>query len=170
MSENIKYLLTSGAIPLFVAVVSAIVTAKLTLRHEVKHHIYQKREEVYIQCFDLFQSLADNPYLVFNSGEFIVPLKNIRARLNLYASHEVLAIIEPAYEEIKKVFENYCDDCEGEEYEKRKALQKEIEGRDEIDFTNEIERYIEEHLLGADFIRKIISDLVIAMRKDMGTR
>ena len=169
MSEEVQIMVYSGIISLFISVIVAIVTSKLTLKQEVKKRIHEHREEVYVECFELLQAVKDNPYLLFNNTNFFQPLCALRTKLNLYASQEVLNILEPFYMEVKKKNEDYWDWFDGEEYEMLKLAKKEYEGFSEIDFQREEEQYMENHLLGEMLVDATLKNMVSAMRKDVGT-
>lgn len=169
MSEEIKVAVIGGLFSLIVSIIAAIITSKLTLKQDVKKRIHEKQEEVYIACFDLLQSVKDDPYLVFNNERFYSPLRSLRTKLNLFASKEVISELEPFYVEAKLTITEYWSLFEGEEYEMLKISKKEYEGLTEIDFQNEEKLYIENHLLDADLVKTTMSNIVEAMRKDIGT-
>ena len=152
------------------SIILAIVTSKLTLRQEVKKRIYERREQVYIKCFDLLQEVKDNPYLVFNNKEFFIQIKGLRTELKLFASNDVIEIIEPFYEKAKKTIEEYWVLFDGEEYETQKNARMEHDNLTELDFKQEEENYMRSHFIDKVFVETTITSLVLAMRKDMGTR
>lgn len=169
MTEEIKAIIIGGFVSLVASIIAAIVTSKITLRQDTKKRIHEKQEEVYIECFELLQSVKDDPYLVFNNELFYSPLCSLRTKLNLFASKKVISILEPFYVEVKSTVTEFWNLFEGEEYEKLKISRKEYEGLTEIDFQNEEESYIENHLLDTDSVETTMANIVDAMRKDIGT-
>lgn len=170
MSEEVSMAIITGICSLIVSIVVAFATSKLTLRHDMKKRIYEKREEVYIECFELVQAIKDDPNLIFNNAEFFTPFCTLRSKLNLFASQEVLDIIEPLYVKIKEAIEEYWSFFDGAEYEVYKQNEEEYNSKTELDVHNVEQAYCEAHMLDANFVENTISMMVSAMRKDMKTR
>ena len=64
-------------------VVSAVVSAiasKVTLSHDKKRKVFEKREEAYTKLFDLIDELKEAPYLSFQE-QFNEKLAKIRVEL-----------------------------------------------------------------------------------------
>jgi hypothetical protein len=169
MSEELQKVVYSGIISIVISIITAIFTSKQTLKQEVKKRIHEHREEVYVECFDLLQRVKDDPFSVFNNTLFFQPLCSLRTKLNLYASQEVLNILEPFYREVKRTNEAYWELFSGEEYESLKQARAEHEGMTEVDFQNEEDRYMADHLLNENLVDTTFEKMVTAMRKDMGT-
>lgn len=168
MSEELQIVVYSGIISLVISIITAIVTSKQTLKQEVKKRIHEHREEVYVECFDLLQQVKDDPFFVFNNTLFFQPFCSLRTKLNLYASQEVLDILEPFYREAKGINETYWALFSGEEYESLKQARAEHEGVTEVDFQHEEDRYMANHLLDEKLVATTFEKMVAAMRKDMG--
>lgn len=168
MSEELQIVVYSGIISLVISIITAIITSKQTLKQDVKKRIHEHREKVYAECFDLLQLVKDDPFAVFNNTLFFQPLCSLRTKLNLYASQEVLDVLEPLYREAKGINEAYWELFSGEEYESLKQARAEHEGMTEVDFQNEEERYMEDHLLDENLVDTTLEKMVTAMRKDMG--
>ena len=169
MSESLQTILISGGVSIIVAIITAIITSKLSIRQEEKKSIYAKRESAYIALFDLLNSLQDNQYIIFNQTDFVKPLSVLRTKLNLFASQDALDIFEPFYQKIKKTAIEYWNKFEGEEYENYKSNRIQYDNATELDLLQEEELYQKDHLLNSTEVNQTIEDLVIIMRKDMGT-
>lgn len=170
MSEEATIAIISGLLSVFIAVITALITSKLTIRQEEKKIVYEKREKVYTDLFNLLFLLKDDPYLVYNNPQFLKPLSDLRTHLNLFASQAVLNILEPFYDEAKKTAHSYWGEFGGEEYEKLKQMKLEYGGFTELDIENEEEAYRESHLIDSQFIEDTLSQLVAEMRTDMGVK
>lgn len=170
MSEEASIAIISGLLSILVAVFTALITSKLTIRQEEKRIVYEKREKVYTDLFNILFLLKDDPYLIYNNPDFIKPLSDLRTHLNLFASQAVLNILEPFYDEAKETAFSYWGKFNGEEYEKLKQMKLEYGGFTELDIENEEEEYRESHLIDNQFIEITISQLVEEMRKDMGVK
>ena len=170
MSDDIKITIISSITALIVALVTAFFTSKQTIKQEIKKAVYEKREEAYIMLFDLLNSLLDNPYLVFNRDVFLKPLTDLRTKLNLFASQNVLDNLEPFYNKIMDTSSSYSDKFEVEEYFATKVARIEYGDVTESDILREEEEYQKAHLIDRKEIYEVIGKLVAAMRKDMGTK
>ena len=169
MNEGLTVLISS-VVSLIVAIITAMITSRLTIKQEVKKAIYAKRETAYIELFDLLFTLKDNPYLIYNNSKFLKPISDLRTRLKLFASQDVLDIFEPFFDQLRDTTSICWETFSGEEYEMTKLSRKEHEGATELDFEREIESYQEDHLLEASYVENTIKQLVSIMRKDMGTK
>ena len=169
MNEGLTVLISS-VVSLIVAIITAMITSRLTIKQEVKKAIYAKRETAYIELFDLLFTLKDNPYLVYNNSKFLKPLSDLRTRLNLFASQDVLDMFDPFFDQLRDTASSYWEEFSGEEYEMTKLSRKEHGNATELDFEREKESYQEEHLLEACYVENTIKQLVSLMRKDMGTK
>ncbi|MDI9520883.1 MAG: hypothetical protein QM308_07020 [Bacillota bacterium] len=169
MNEGLTILISS-VISLFVAIITALITSRLTIKQEVKKAIYAKRETAYIELFDLLFTLKDNPYLVYNNSKFLKPLSDLRTRLKLFASQDVLDVFNPFFDQLRNTASSYWKLFSGEEYEMNKSSRIEHGNETDLDFEREKESYQEDHLLEACYVNNTIKQLVLLMRKDMGTK
>ena len=155
---------------LFSGIISSVLvflTAKLSFRGESKRLIYEKREQVYLECFEIFQSLKDDSYQIYYSEGFISQIECIRARLKLYASPKVLDVVKSFYSIAKKVNSEYSIQFKSEVYEEKKEIYKEQCGMTELDFQNEENTYMETHLISKNLISETIEKLLVEMKKDL---
>ncbi len=170
MSESMNTIFISGGVSLVVAIITALITSKLSIRQEEKKSIYAKRESAYIALFDLLNSLQDNQYIIYNQTDFVKPLSVLRTKLNLFASQDALDIFEPFYQKIKGTALEYWTKFEGEKYEEYKSNRIQYDNATELDFLHEEESYQKDHLLKSTEVAQTIEDLVAVMREDMGTK
>lgn len=150
-----------------VAGIISFITTKNTFKYEIKRKIYDEREETYILLFNLIDQLRNNPFLVFNTNDFLKPLNEAKARANLYASQEVLDIIKPLNNKIIEIsneyFQKYCsldsinyhDDC------------KEYEGTTDADLIQEEEEYIEQNVIDISFVENVLGNYVLQIRQEL---
>lgn len=110
MDEPLRTILVSGLVSLVVAVLTAIITSKQAIKQEVKKAIYAKREDTYICLFNLLNVFKDNPYLVYNQDQFVQPLSDLRTKLSLFASKNVLKTFEPFYSMVKDIATAYLNE------------------------------------------------------------
>lgn len=165
----ISFFDSKDVISLLISVVTAYVTSKLTLCHDQKKEIYTRREEVYAELFDLLQRLKNEPSIQFNRKEFILPFENLRPRINLFASQNIVNKSESIYDEVKTTFDEYCRLFDGEEYVMQKIIGIQ-NGKTELEFDQQEEMYINNHLLEPTQLAKTIDQLVADMRKDIGSK
>ena len=69
----------SALVSIFIAGITGWISAKQAYRREIRKSVYEKRQELYIEVFELFEKLQNNPYLVYNYEQFIQPLNQIKA-------------------------------------------------------------------------------------------
>lgn len=160
----------SGVVSLLVAIFTAFVTAKITLKQEVKKRIYEKRESLYIDLFGYFCRLNKNNDLVFNSSDFVNPLMQLKPRLYLFASREVISKVEPLLNEIQSTSDKYFEKFSGEQYEMQKLSRKEYDGETDEQFELEEENYKKEHLISCKWLQDSLHQIATAMRQDIGTK
>lgn len=130
-------------ITIIISAISGYLSAKFSYNHEIKKKIYDERENTYIDLFKLIEKLKNNPFLVFNANQFLTPFYEIKARLNLYASQEILNIISPFNHKINEISESYFKLFDSVEAENVNAARLEYGDVTELDLEHEIENYIE---------------------------
>lgn len=163
-----KDLFVEYGLSFIIAIITAIITAKITIREEVKKQVYERREILYVKLFDLLVMLSDNPYIVFNHEDFIMPLRNLRSELNLFASNDLIHSFEPLYNKINKTVIDYAKNFD-ETYIKSLNIRKE-NGETDDDFEREQDEYQKQNLIDENTIMTIKKEIIDIMRKDMGTR
>lgn len=116
----------SSLITIIVAAVSGWISAKQSYSKEIQRSVYEEREKLYIEIFELFELLHKSPFLLYNTKKLIEPLRGLNAKANLYASEKVLAIFTPFYDNVLARWDKYTDLYNSEtaesELNNRKAL------------------------------------------------
>lgn len=149
-----------------ISIATSWLTSKRSWKSEVNKRKYDKREDAYYKLFDLLQVISDNQCYIFNYDEVIAPFKELRTVLNMYASSELLGFLEPFYEKVLDIYEEYADRFCTEEYEVTCVARK-ADGEDESDFEREQEEYMEAHRIPDAEINEIRRKLIEIMRKDL---
>ena len=152
---------------LIIPITVSYITARTTLSRTIKKQIYDKRETVYFELFQLLDNLLKNPYLVYQHKEFVLPLTNMRIKLKLFASQKLINKFERLYDAILTTFERYQ-----EKYRSETALSTNEARKSEGDVTeqgllDEEESYCKKHLLNEELLSERIEEIITAMRKDL---
>ena len=166
MQKEILVAVIGGGITLVVSAVTAWLTARHEYRKQLKQHLYEERERVYIDVFNILQELRDHPYYIFNYEKIVEPLKSTRTAINFFGSAQLIGELEKCYKRISTVFEKYADKY-GEEYEMQKLARMELNGETEFDFEREIEQYQENHIICDTEIADMQKQIIEIMRKDL---
>ena len=116
---------------LIIPITVSYITARTTLSRTIKKQIYDKRETVYFELFQLLDNLLKNPYLVYQHKEFVLPLTNMRIKLKLFASQKLINKFERLYDAILTTFERYQ-----EKYRSETALSTNEARKSEIRSVN----------------------------------
>jgi len=155
----------------FIAWLTSRLTSKATLNSAIKKTVYEKRENAYIALFDLMQVITDHPYYIFNYDKVILPFNNLRTQLNLYASQDLLDIMEPFYTKLKRVYEGYSEDWLSEDSYMRNSARPDHGDVSELDLLEEKEQdqYMEKNMIPPDETLNIIDKLVKQMRQELKT-
>lgn len=167
----------SSVIAIVVAAISGWISAKQSYAKEIQKSIYKERENLYVEMFRLLEQLQKSPVLLYNTKDFINPLRELNARVNLYASKEVLVIFNPFYNRILTIWNKYTDLYDSEKAEtelsNRKASLCE-EGdtsveRIEYEFEQEAEVFMESHLIADVEIIDTLNRLATQIRAELKT-
>ena len=134
---------------------------------ELKRNVYEKRKETYCELLGIIEELRETPALVFNSTKFLVPFKKIKKRLNLYASREVINILDPFNRRVLDVSEKYFELFDSVEAQKIKEGRIEHDGITELDLQQEEERYMERNMIDSQCIEEIRVSLFEQIRKEL---
>lgn len=172
MSTTIN-IISSGII----AAISGCISAKLSYSKEIKRSIYLEREKLYIEMFNLLEHLKESPYIMYDTEQFVYPLRNIKTKANLYASESVLEIITPFYERILNVWNKYVDMFDSEKAEMELQNRKtentynnaSSSEQVELEFEREAEMYMKRHLLSDDEIADTLNKLSTKIRLELKT-
>lgn len=170
-------MIASAIISLLVAVISSWFSAKRAYEKEIQKSVYEERENLYVEMFRLLEHLQKSPVLLYNTKEFINPLRGLNAKANLYASKEVLVIFNPLYKRILTIWDKYTDLYDSEKAEtelsNRRALFAE-EGNEsperiEYEFEQEAELFMGSHQITESEIADILNNLAIQIRTELKT-
>lgn len=167
----------SALVSIFIAGITGWISAKQAYRREIRKSVYEKRQELYIEVFELFEKLQNNPYLVYNYEQFIQPLNQIKARTNLYASRKVLEILTPFNKRIKELWNKYYNLFESEnalEELQNCKYEAELEGNvsdDQVErkFQLEADMYEEKNLISGEEIADVLERLSKQVREELKT-
>ena len=169
--------LINAAISIIVAAIVGWVSAKQSYNKGIRKTIYEERQKLYIETFELLEQLQHTPYIMFNTEKFVQPFRKIKARANLYASREVLDILKPFNDKIVDIRDRYI-----EAYESEAAL-KELEGRKliaeesgdttteqvEWEFQQEADAFMERNVIHQDEIDEVLRKLAFQIRAELKT-
>lgn len=160
-------IIINAIISIIVAGITGYFSAKITFKVEIKRKIYTEREETYIELFKLVDQLRHNPYLVFNSNDFLCPFKEVKARLNLYASRDVHNIITPLNEIILDISSKYFELFDSPEALSVKEARIEHDGVTEAELQQEEELYLDQNVIDKSFVEKVLIDLIAKIRQEL---
>lgn len=166
MQTEILVTLIGGGITLAVSTVTAWLTARNEYRKQLKQHLYDERERVYIEVFNILQELRDHPYYVFDYEKIVALLKSTRTTISFYGSAQLIDELERCYRRISSVYEKFAELFD-EEYEMQKSARMEFNGETEMDFEREIEQYQDNHILNDMEIVDMQKRIIAIMRKDL---
>lgn len=137
----------------------AWVTAKRTLKYEIKRNVYEKREEVYYGVFQYMLQLITDPTIIFSNVNN-EKLKDLHIKMGMYGSEKINNVWNKFYHLINGryiAFSKYMDNVE-----KDSAL---------INIIQEVEdHYIDKNKLDKQELEQYIKNLVDLMRKNLGTK
>lgn len=152
---------------LIIPITVSYITARTTLSRTIKKQIYDKRETVYFELFQLLDNLLKNPYLVYQHKEFVLPLTNMRIKLKLFASQKLINKFERLYDAILTTFERYQEEYCSETAFFTNEARKSEGNVTEQELLAEEESYRKKHLLDEKLLSKRIEEITTAMRKDL---
>ena len=161
-------------------VVSAAIgwfSAKQSYNKEIQKTIYEERQKLYIETFELLEQLQHTPYIIFNTEKFVQPFRKIKAKANLYASREVLDILEPFNDKTADIRDRYIDAYESEaalrELESRKLIAEEsadaTDEQIEWEFQQEADAFIEKNAFKQEEIDEVLRKLALQIRTELKT-
>lgn len=156
-------------VTIIISAISGYLSAKFSYNHEIKKKIYDERENTYIDLFKLIEKLKKNPFLVFNPTQFLTPFDEVKARLNLYASQEILNIIRPFNDRINEISEIYFNLFDSVEAENINAGRLECGDVTELDLEYEVENYMDNNVIDETYVNEVFSNLISQIRKELKT-
>lgn len=156
-------------VTIIISAISGYLSAKFSYNHEIKKKIYDERENTYIDLFKLIEKLKKNPFLVFNPTQFLTPFDEVKARLNLYASQEILNIIRPFNDRINEISEIYFNLFDSVEAENINAARLEYGDVTELDLEYEVENYMDDNVIEEEYVCEVFSTLISQIRKELKT-
>lgn len=172
-----KTTIINSVIAIVVAAISGWISAKQSYAKEIQKSVYEEREKLYIEIFELIELLYKSPFLLYDTKKLIEPLRGLNAKANLYASKEILAIFTPFYDNVLLRWDKYIDLFDSEKAESelnnRKTLLTEEDGtsveRIEYEFEQEAELFMASHLIAEDEIVDILNRLATQIRVELKT-
>ena len=164
-----KEILINTTITIIISAITGYFSSKIAYNREIKRRIYDEREKTYIALFKLIEKLKGNPFLVYNSTEFLIPFSEIKAKLNLYASQEVLNIIVPFNDKVNEISTRYFDLFDSVEAHKTKAARLEQEDATELELLQEEELYMENNVIDKEYVNEMFSRLISQIRQELKT-
>ena len=174
---EMKDVILSGIVSIIAAAITGWISGKQAYRKEIKKSIYEEKQKLYIEIFSLMEQLQYKPYLIYNYDQFIQPFRQIKAKTNLYASREVLAILIPFNNKVMAIWNRYTELFESEEANKelqnRQEYEKEINGtspdQTEWEFQQEADHYMETNLISKDEVIDFLNSLSTQIRSELKT-
>ena len=154
-------------ITVFVAVMTGAISAKITYHREIKKKIYEEREKTYINIFNLVEKLKKNPYLVFNSRDFLEEFGEINDRMTLYASEKVIDIIKPLNDRIYSTAEEYFSLFDSVEGQQMKENLIKYEAITDFELENAEILYMENHVIESEYVETILKQLIAQIRLEL---
>lgn len=104
--ENSK--ISEIIISAFISAITAILTLHLNRKKEIKAHIYNRREEVYLSVFESLEKLIDDKWKMFQ-GE-LDQLKEIKGKIHLYASNRVIENYDKLLDVLEEIITDYNEE------------------------------------------------------------
>ena len=156
-------------ITIVIAAITGYISSKIAYNREIKRRIYDEREKTYIALFKLVEKLKGNPFLVYNSTEFLIPFSAIKAKLNLYASQEVLNIVAPFNDNINEISKKYFEMFDTVEAHRTREARLEQKDVTELELLQEEELYMENNVIGQECINEVYSSLIAQIRQELKT-
>ena len=156
-------------ITIVIAAITGYISSKIAYNREIKRRIYDEREKAYIALFEFVEKLKKNPFLIYNSTEFLIPFGEIKAKLNLYASQEVLNIVTPLNDNINEISKKYFEFFDSVEAHRTKEARLEQEDATELELLREEEVYMENNVIDKVYVNEVFSNLISQIRKELKT-
>lgn len=144
-------------------VVSAVVSAiasKVTLSHDKKRKVFEKREEAYVTLFELVDEIVKDPEQIYNA-DILSKLRKVRIHLKVFASKDLLCTFEELYSEINKKWEVYCERYYTDDRLLLDEEEEEYINREECEF-------IANNTLDDVYMRGKVNEMSTIMRRDIG--
>ena len=104
--ENSK--ISEIIISAFISAITAILTLHLNRKKEIKAHIYDKREGIYLSVFESLEKLIDDKWKMFQ-GE-LDQLKEIKGKIHLYASNRVIENYDKLLDVLEEIITDYNEE------------------------------------------------------------
>jgi hypothetical protein len=164
-----KEILINAAITIIISAITGYFSSKIAYNREIKRRIYDEREKAYITLFKLIEKLKGNLFLVYNSTEFLIPFGEIKAKLNLYASQEVLNIVSPFNDKVNEISKKYFELFDSVEAHRTKEARLEQEDVTELELLQEEELYMEKNVIDKDYVDEVFLSLISQIRQELKT-
>lgn len=161
------------------AAITGWITARQTYRGEIKKSVYEEREKLYVNLFSILSNLQRYPDILYDYSKFIMEYKLIWAKTNLYASEDVLHIMQPFNLKLNEYWNRYNTIYSDEQIEReieKRLYEDEQEGnnrqRSEIEFliNQEEEYFLKNNQINPADVQKIMEALSYQIRKELMTK
>lgn len=166
---EIREIVFNVLVPCVIAIITTVITARVTLAKEIKKSIYDERKLLYENLLQEMTRLAADRSFMFCS-DYIYELERLKTQLDCVASKGVLKIINPVVEEIclknHKHYELFCSP----EATSLQDSRKECGEVDDLQLQQEEELFIERNLIDSKTIEKVIMLLKEQIRKEIKTK
>ena len=180
LSENIPNIIAVGG-TLAGTAIGAVLGAKAAYKNDIRKAVHAKRAECYFEFYEIIEKLLNDRALVFDNAYFL-SIVAFKARIKLISSEEVFNTTEAFYNFVRTLnydYRKYCDsvnphldsdnietgiDEYGDEYEIDHTT-----GFEERNFEELTKKYIKEHTPELEAVRKHVTPLYNALRKDLGS-
>lgn len=171
-------LIVSSVVSVVVSLISGWIAAKIAYSKEIKTAIYEKRQSLYIEIFELLETLERNPNILFNYELFIHPMQQVSAKTYLYSSADVLCIIKPFFNKVIEVWNRYVSLFASE------AAEKELQNRIilaidsgelsaeqvELEFEQEAVLFKEKNKIPSKEVYAVLERLSVQIRQELKTK
>ena len=169
----------SALIATVIAIITGWITARQTYKGEIKKSVYEEREKLYVDLFNILDNLQRHPDILYDSLNFVTEYKLIWAKVNLYASEDVLHIMQSFNVKLNEYWNRYNTIYSDEQIEReieKRLYEDEQEGkctqRSEIEFliNQEEEYFLRNNQINPADIQKIMETLSYQIRKELMTK
>lgn len=163
-----------------IPIVLAFFTAWLTAKQYANKQVYKNRETLYFELYKQLKNLQKNPCQIYEK-EYVAALSKLQAKVDIYASQEVMDVFEQSYSFISNAYQEYKKrtDTLEEDFENKMSsdeyISQEYDGDKQyakMRMRNCIEHNIEEYRkkhLNTEHLKNCTEALKDQMRKELKT-
>lgn len=99
----------------------------------------------------------------------MIPFGEIKAKLNLYASQEVLNIVAPFNDNVNEISKKYFELFNSVEAHRSKEARLEQEDATELELLQEEELYMENNVIDKEYVNDVFLSLISQIRQELKT-